>query len=265
MQNCLFYIWCFHTITESLPISSSGHIRLLIKFLKKYNLCPNILSSEIDENIDFAMHITTFFILFLFLIISWWPLLTNLNSIAILVFYFLIIAVLIADLITGTIYLLFNKYFKQLSNFDSIGFLITSLALLLLIFLPTNHIHSDLDLVLFVPCVLGVVQGLALLPGISRMATTYAAGRWLGLDHEFSFLLSLTMQFPLVLIALLKVFVKNKFDISALSLNNKQKLILLLCSTLSLAILFVLKSNPNLFIVFGFYMFLPILISLKIR
>lgn len=49
--------------------------------------------------------------------------------------------------------------------------------------------------------ILGLIQGIALLPGISRLATTYAAARWLGLQPRKAFEVSWLIAVPLFLAA----------------------------------------------------------------
>jgi undecaprenyl pyrophosphate phosphatase UppP len=52
--------------------------------------------------------------------------------------------------------------------------------------------------------VLGAVQGLALLPGISRFAITFAAARWLGWSPGVALERSFLIQWPLILAGFLK-------------------------------------------------------------
>lgn len=49
--------------------------------------------------------------------------------------------------------------------------------------------------------IIGLVQGIALLPGISRLATTYTAARWLGLHPRKAFEISWLIAVPLFLAA----------------------------------------------------------------
>jgi undecaprenyl-diphosphatase len=49
--------------------------------------------------------------------------------------------------------------------------------------------------------VLGFVQGLALLPGLSRLATVFVTARWLGLPVRRAIRLTFAIQFPLLVAA----------------------------------------------------------------
>ncbi|QQR49268.1 undecaprenyl-diphosphate phosphatase [bacterium] len=51
--------------------------------------------------------------------------------------------------------------------------------------------------------ILGLVQGLALLPGISRFASTYVAARWLGFSTRRAFQVCFLLELPIVLAAFL--------------------------------------------------------------
>ncbi len=46
-------------------------------------------------------------------------------------------------------------------------------------------------------CILGCVQGCALLPGISRLASTYVVARLKGISHQAAFFFVCAMQLPL--------------------------------------------------------------------
>ena len=56
--------------------------------------------------------------------------------------------------------------------------------------------------------ILGVVQGIALLPGISRMAITYATARWLRFSPRLAFELSCAIQWPLIAAAFCVSFLR---------------------------------------------------------
>ncbi|MBX9830851.1 hypothetical protein K2X40_02755 [Candidatus Babeliales bacterium] len=49
--------------------------------------------------------------------------------------------------------------------------------------------------------ILGLVQGLALLPGISRFASTYVAARWLGFTNRRAFQVCFLLELPVVIAA----------------------------------------------------------------
>jgi undecaprenyl-diphosphatase len=81
-----------------------------------------------------------------------------------------------------------------------LGFLATSVVLVSTRWAPrgTNDSPSVVQAVL-----LGVAQGLAVLPGLSRSGSTIAAALWLGVRPERAFELSMLMSLPAVLGAIL--------------------------------------------------------------
>ncbi len=52
--------------------------------------------------------------------------------------------------------------------------------------------------------ILGIVQGIALLPGVSRFAVVYASARWLGLPQPKAFEITWLVQWPLIFAACLQ-------------------------------------------------------------
>jgi undecaprenyl-diphosphatase len=81
------------------------------------------------------------------------------------------------------------------------GFFITAGLLFSLSFLPKSKPSTltPANIIL-----LGLAQGVALLPGISRFAITYTTTRWLAIPHRRAFEISFLIQVPLIAAAFLK-------------------------------------------------------------
>jgi undecaprenyl-diphosphatase len=206
-----FFVWIFiHLVVESLPLSSSGHITVLEKVFQHY-LC--IFSSFFDLTVvSHFLHGITAFILALFFFNRWFGALYYVVN-----FYYrkpiqshimmkkiiqLILFIIIADSITTVFYFLFKQYGAvQLS--ESYGFLITAYILIILSIVHNDNTSCYYDKKKYygAAIVLGVLQSVALLPGISRLAITYAGARWLGFTHKHSFELSFAIQWPLIVVA----------------------------------------------------------------
>ncbi len=63
---------------------------------------------------------------------------------------------------------------------------------------------------------IGIVQGIATIPGISRSGSTVTAGIFCGLDKEFAFRFSFLMSIPAILgAAVLKLFDMDTADLAA--------------------------------------------------
>ncbi|MBI4279432.1 MAG: undecaprenyl-diphosphate phosphatase [Armatimonadetes bacterium] len=104
--------------------------------------------------------------------------------------------IVIGTIPTGIIGVLFGPLFERL--FDSVtatAALLIVTGVILMTMLRVSTRKSVDRMTVGDALVVGVAQGCAIAPGISRSGTTIAAGRWLGLDQEaaarFSFLLSI--------------------------------------------------------------------------
>ncbi|RME40581.1 MAG: undecaprenyl-diphosphate phosphatase [Deltaproteobacteria bacterium] len=178
-------------LTEFLPVSSSGHLVLAQHFLPGFNQ-PGVL-------FDVLLHAATMLAVCLYFRRDLWGLLVSLNATTpeqraqrrVLGM------ILLASVPTAAIGLGFEDFFLKL--FDSI----TTVAVMLLVtgslLLLAERLRSEgrpitgigpVDALL-----VGTVQGLAIIPGISRSGSTIAALLLRGIDGEaaarFSFLLAL--------------------------------------------------------------------------
>lgn len=165
-------------LTEFLPLSSSGHLVVLQKALGFEN--PPV-------TFDVVVHSGSLIAIVLF----FHKKILNINK-------QLFKAIVVASLPTAIIGLFFNRIEDVLFNSIEIvawALLITSLLLLSTIFLsktePANRKISSLKDAI----IIGIAQGLAIIPGISRSGATIVSGLWLGLKREeavtFAFLISI--------------------------------------------------------------------------
>ena len=178
MKNIIKFILIgfIQGITEFLPISSSGHIVLFGSFFELDNLLL----------ISIVAHIGTLFaVLFcyrkrLFELVKQPKQKTNL---------FLIIA----TIPTIIIVLLFNKFFEDNFSTKTLiwGFLISAILLIVADLKKESNKPINKKSALY----MGIAQGLALLPGISRSGSTLVCGLLVGTEKndalDFSFLMSI--------------------------------------------------------------------------
>ena len=180
-MQILYIYGLIQIIFESLPVSSSGNVMLWIPILQ------NILHLPWSENsipgFDFLLHIPTIFIVVVFFFRSWYWSIKNIQK-GFDQFVSLIIYCGLADIITVCFY-----YIWKLVGTDFFplwfGFLCTTFLLLSLRWFSGKPFKERLCLSDAI--ILGVVQGCALLPGISRLATTFVTAVWLGYAQERSF------------------------------------------------------------------------------
>lgn len=174
------FIGFIQGLTEFLPVSSSGHIVL---FGSLFDL-DNLLLISIVAHIG-----TLFAVLFCYRdkIIS---LIKNPKNPTNL---FLIIA----TIPTVIIVLLFNDKIDALFSTKSLvwGFILSAFLLLVADFKSNKNKYIDKKSSL----VMGIAQGLAIMPGISRSGATLTCGLLLGRDKQESLEFSFLMSIPIII------------------------------------------------------------------
>ena len=194
-------------LTEFLPVSSSGHLVLLQRFLR--------LEMGADVAFEVFLHLGTL----LAVLIYFRKLILDL---ALALFKWrdspqnqahrynraLIMYILAATLGTGLIYLIFGDWFESLYDQPLIVafmLLVTGAIVFASDYMKGGSIPS-VSMGLTRSVIIGLVQGLAIIPGISRSGSTIGASLFCGLKRKdaasFSFLLSI----PAILAANLKEF-----------------------------------------------------------
>lgn len=275
IRGLFLMIFC-QVVLESFPISSSGHFELLEKILQSFGIVP--ITASLPDFFDHFLHGSTLLIIILFFWKDWFS-----------IFRFLItkfsfsysewsdnykrlwaVCLKIAGLsfipvvITIVSYFLLKVYLKNASfwtneNLIFFGFLITTIALFSLYLLSTDRTTV---LNFKKAAIIGLVQGVSFLPGISRFGTTYVAARWLGVTPRRAFQFSFLIQFPLVFVAFSDAGVRFLFDENMTRLFDLKVWLVFLLATvlafLALAISYSLAIKEKLWY-FGFYMFIPLL------
>lgn len=178
-------------LTEFLPVSSTGHIILFSRFL-------NIKEPPIFY--DLTLHLGTLIALFIF----FYPfIIKNLKNIK------LIFLILISTITTGIFYILFKESLESLfSNFKYIPFffLITSFYLFFFYF-KNKRLKTIKEITIFDSIIIGLSQGFAIIPGISRSGFTFITSLLLGIKEEDAFKYSFILSIPSILGAsILKYF-----------------------------------------------------------
>lgn len=202
---------------ESLPISSSGHLMLASMLCHAINGC----AVELPKHFDHFLHGPTLVVLAVFFFSSWWPMvkcmgnslmkllrgkrLSDSQRFAASVYAKIFVWVACADVITIAMYC-FGKLLNKTnivvpSNYLLLfGFIVTMLLFGLLWYKEkfldqsTHKKHGIMH-----AFILGFVQGLALIPGISRFASTFIVARLLGYSARRAFATSFALFAPLVI------------------------------------------------------------------
>ena len=178
-------------ITEFLPVSSSGHLVLLQQLM--HLEMPSLF-------FDTMLHVGTLLAVFIVLWPDIWDLLRNpvqpLTS-------FLVLATIPAVIVALFLRDLIESFFKT-ADFLGIAFLITATALFIAEYISKRpgRFRSDLELNSKDAVIIGIMQSIALFPGISRSGFTLAGALSCRLDRGFAARFSFLLSIPAIIGAL---------------------------------------------------------------
>lgn len=165
-------------LTEFLPVSSSGHLLLI----EKLGVAPPSVATNL------FLHIATLFVVLITMRKSVFDLIRH-------PFGKKAVWIYIVCIPTAVIGIIFKLFFEDilLGKYLSLCFLITALLLLTANgtrFNPKRNLGAFLT---------GIVQGLAVLPGISRSGSTISAMTYMNYSKEEATELSFLMSIPVIL------------------------------------------------------------------
>ena len=223
-----FILGIVQGLTEFLPVSSSGH---LVLFQQLFGL------REPDLLLDVMLHLGTLIaVVAVFRDDIWNIFKDTTKGVKYLIKHkklnpafdeFLnikfILLIIIATIPTGLIGFLFEDLFEKLFGSTlSVGFmlLVTGTILASLRWVITRE--KDIkEMGIMDALIIGIVQGLAITPGISRSGITIVFGLWRGLNREvaakFSFLLSIPALLGATLLQISKIHSLNSEEIISLT------------------------------------------------
>ncbi|BDC34629.1 undecaprenyl-diphosphatase [Candidatus Dependentiae bacterium Noda2021] len=219
-----------------------------------------LLSSlAVQQKISFFIHAPSALIIAVFFFKDWFFLLQNYKTL-----YPYIARIIgysaIANTITIAVYGIKHTLALNTQLFLPWGFVITMLLLLTLYWVKDRTEPMTWSKAI----VVGLMQGCALMPGISRFAATYVAARWLGLSARRGMQVSFVVQFPLIALA-------SVFGLVTMPRNVRDMLFSIQVMTVIVAATFLayllLQWTYNLACAhklqrFSWYMVVPFLISL---
>ena len=207
-------------ITEFLPVSSSGHLALLSTFFKFQNSDSMTLS--------IMLHAGSLTAIVIFYFKTLWSLLKKEN--------FRVIGMIILGSVPAGVFgitLKLTGYAEMLSSSLAVvgfGFLITAALLRLttkekLINLAPGEAPKKLsEISWYQALTIGVVQAIAILPGISRSGSTIACGIITGVERQaaatFSFLLALPAIGGAAMLELLSLLKKGEAGTDVFSIGQ---------------------------------------------
>ena len=177
-------------LTEFLPVSSSGHLVFLDRIFDVET--GNFLFVSI------VLHIATLISVIILYYKQIWQLIKKPFSKETLL-------IVVATIPTVVIVLLFKGFFEDAfgGSYLSICFMITAIILMLTYFKTKSQnkmLYQNISYKNAV--VIGVMQGFAVLPGISRSGSTISAGVLQGIDSEKATSFSFILSIPIILASL---------------------------------------------------------------
>ncbi|MCM8796144.1 MAG: undecaprenyl-diphosphate phosphatase [Candidatus Omnitrophica bacterium] len=167
-------------LTEFLPVSSSGHLVIIGRFL-------GIRESQAAAAV--ILHLGTILALVIFFFKEILKLLRDLTTL------FLII---IVTLITGLIGIWGRDFFESLfktPKLVAISLIFTGVILILTKFTNPRRYNLNVKDAL----ILGIIQGIAIIPGISRSGSTISSLLFRGIEPKLSFNFSFLAAIPAIL------------------------------------------------------------------
>lgn len=209
-------IWLMvQIITESLPVSSSGHVALferLYAFMTGSTIDAALTCSH--RTLNAVAHIPALLIIALYYYQRWLPVIIHPLRYRRVVIS-LSIYTFVSSGITALIYFTLKPQ-SMIYLPMAPGMIITALAIASLLFVPMGHDRMTLGKA----TILGIVQSVALLPGISRMGICYVVARWLGIPTHKALAYTALIQVPLLCGALLLEGVSGSFSLCLAQLLN---------------------------------------------
>jgi len=180
-----FFLGLVQGLTEFLPVSSSGHLVLMQRL---FNIKEGALT------FDIAVHLATAVAVTLVLWKDIWGMIKR-------PFSKLTLLVVVGTIPTGIIGLLFRDAFEGLYESGvTLGFEFILTGLILWYAESIRSGNKKLDNTGYVDAaVIGVAQGIAILPAISRSGLTLAGALFRGLNREFALKFSFLMSIPAIL------------------------------------------------------------------
>lgn len=178
-------------IAEFLPISSSGHLVVLNETFRRYGV-P--LGSETGDflKLGILLHLGTL----LAVLVVFWRRILDMFGKNVRLIPLLIVATIPAGVI-GVLIKLHAKGLTESPLVTGCGFLITGFLLLLTIRKPEGE-KDYVEMSYLDAFLIGCVQAIAILPGISRSGSTIVAGLFRGLKREDAAIFSFLMAIPTI-------------------------------------------------------------------
>ena len=177
-------------LAEFLPISSSGHLQL---FQSIFGI------EDVPRLFDIFLHIGTLAAVFIVFRRELWDIIKNPKQ---KIVNMIILATIITVFLAVAIEVLTDKIIGEnvMAKLLGINFIVTSVLLFAMERIPKHKTAKGIEqMTLKDAAVIGAIQGVGTLSGVSRSGSTIAAGVFVGLDRKFLARFSFLLSIPAVL------------------------------------------------------------------
>lgn len=180
-------------LTEFLPVSSSGHLVIVSKLL----MLPANVPFDIALHIATLLAVSIFFIGDILLMIRAVFLTRDAKD----PYFRLAMLIIIASIPTAIIGFTLKDIFEEMfSSVFAVGFFLMLTGILILLAETYGKARKGIDKISFVDSVIiGIAQGCAIAPGLSRSGTTISASLLLGLERKLALRFSFLLSIPAIL------------------------------------------------------------------
>lgn len=206
-----YLILWVQVLSEMLPISSSSQVEILLQLVAASFAH---VTQNIPKGFDWFLHVPLLIVLPIFFRKSWWGLVKKLSvrltcqnklrtwsTLA----AFRIIGVLLGVILLSSLLAVccefVVKYFDGMLRFRPLGLLLTAFLLFATAKKKQSFVVKNYPYLVLI--FIGIIQAIALLPGISRMGATICVALLCGMTTKRAFEWSFALQYPLVLAAVL--------------------------------------------------------------
>ena len=239
-------------VTEFLPVSSSGHLVLLEKFIGE---------TEVPLLYDIILHVASLLAVIIFFRKKIWELMKSLADKKAKKDHFYILMVILSTFVTGGM-VVFTKpvvYFLRENPVFMVGSFLFTACILMLAQILFKRTSKDKEIKAKDSIFIGFFQGIAVLPGVSRSGSTIAAGLLMKIPAEKAVEYSFILAIPAILGALVLEVAKGSMVSIDLSIAFAGFIASFAASMVSLKFLVLLIKKTVLY-PFAIYLFILALI-----
>jgi undecaprenyl-diphosphatase len=258
--SLLYFHICLilQVFVELLPVSSSGHVLLLQQWVTYLKPTLKLPPTDLFRIFIDIAHLPTALVVFYFYryeLIAWYSLpTTTVVTCAVLL--------LLASSVTGVLYKT-GSYWSPSSTALPIGFMITGFLLYLTQWCVSSNVQQELTITNIL--ILGVAQGIAFFPGISRFALVFTTARFLNFSATQAFGLTWFLHVPLMIgagsIGLLKLWYYHAVPCLHMISYLLTLLVSGMMSYFLFDVMYIMAQEGQLWR-FGIYLVVPFVLSL---